>query len=365
MDAQWPGGIAEPHSAGCRADHDRPVDHIDVEIAAGGARLKAAQTAGATDVRRGGHHRTGRFAGHENREFEGGTAAQPGAFGRDHEQPAVAEVDPGPIGGLLIALAARALGEQGDRGGRGWLGDDGDVSRREPDLQVDRPVGGEFPGSHGLVPSYRDALLGQARQLRAKPVIRWPGPRRDGGGVEPAELSTARLTARISQVLTDTLSRDAAVSVRALSVSGRRSVTRAVPESSSPRRLNDAADENGRQPPVSSSTVRPRNEASSTSAICATAGTAAPAGSPSAEAICRLQPGLAEMTRDAPVSRMAAAFRSPSSPAASGCSRLYTPAEPQHVPPSETSASSSPGMARSSSLGWRRMPCACPRWHAS
>src|SRR5216683_3244685 len=175
---------AEPHSAGCRADHDRPVDHIDVEIAAGGARLKAAQTAGATDVRRGGHHRTGRFAGHENREFEGGTAAQPGAFGRDHEQPAVAEVDPGPIGGLLIALAARALGEQGDRGGRGWLGDDGDVSRREPDLQVDRPVGGEFPGSHGLVPflSRRPARTGTSAAGEAGDPLAGPPPGRRRGG---------------------------------------------------------------------------------------------------------------------------------------------------------------------------------------
>ena len=66
-----------------------------------------------------------------------------------------------------------------------------------------------------------------------------------------------------------------------------------------------------------------------------------------------------------PGGRTEAAFRAPSSPAASGCSRLYTPAEPQQVPASDTSASSSPGMVPSSSLGWRRMPCACPRWHAS
>ncbi len=77
--------------------------------------------------------------------------------------------------------------------------------------------------------------------------------------------------------------------------------------------------------------------------------------------ICRLQPGLAEMTSGAPVASTEAALRAPSSPAASGWSRLYTPAEPQQVPGSDGSTSSSPGISRSRSRGWRRMPCACPR----
>ena len=50
------------------------------------------------------------------------------------------------------------------------------------------------------------------------------------------------------------------------------------------------------------------------------------------------------MTSGAPVASTDAALRAPSSPAASGWSRLYTPAEPQQVPGSAGSTSSSPGM---------------------
>ena len=113
--------------------------------------------------------------------------------------------------------------------------------------------------------------------------------------------------------------------------------------------------------PVSSDTGAPRSDASSTSAMCAMAGGLCDPAAAIAALICRLQPGLAEMTSGAPVASTEAALRAPSSPAASGCSRLYTPAEPQQVPGSDGSTRSSPGMPPSSSRGWRRMPCACPR----
>ena len=73
--------------------------------------------------------------------------------------------------------------------------------------------------------------------------------------------------------------------------------------------------------------------------------------SASAAAICSVQPGLAEMSSGAPASSTAWALRAPSSPAASGCSRLYTPADPQQVPASASSTRRSSGIARSSSRG--------------
>lgn len=54
----------------------------------------------------------------------------------------------------------------------------------------------------------------------------------------------------------------------------------------------------------------------------------------------------------APVARTAAAFRSPSSLAGSGCSRLWTPVLPQQISASTSSRSSMPGMLRSSRRGW-------------
>src|SRR6266702_1607907 len=64
----------------------------------------------------------------------------------------------------------------------------------------------------------------------------------------------------------------------------------------------------GDQLPVRVVTGRPRREASSTSAMCATAG-ASPPSAASDEAIWRLQPGFAETTRRAPVARSEAAVR--------------------------------------------------------
>ena len=84
-----------------------------------------------------------------------------------------------------------------------------------------------------------------------------------------------------------------------------------------------------------------------------------------AAAICSERPGLAEMSSGAPVDCTDSALRAPSSLAAAGCSRLYTPAEPQQVPASGTSTRVSPGIARSNSRGCLVIRCACARWQAS
>ena len=64
----------------------------------------------------------------------------------------------------------------------------------------------------------------------------------------------------------------------------------------------------------------PRIEASRISAMCATEMCSPLAAS--ADAICSEQPGFAEMSRGAPAASTDSALRSPSSLAASGCSRL-------------------------------------------
>ena len=81
----------------------------------------------------------------------------------------------------------------------------------------------------------------------------------------------------------------------------------------------------------------------------------------SSDEICSVHPGFAEISSDAPEAVTASAFRDPSSRAASGCSRLYTPAEPQQIPPSRNSTSSSPGMARSSARGCGGHPLRVPQ----
>ena len=58
--------------------------------------------------------------------------------------------------------------------------------------------------------------------------------------------------------------------------------------------------------------------------MCTRAGGSAPASAMAAR-ICRLHPGLAEMTSDAPVASTAAALRAPSSPAAAGCHQVVHP----------------------------------------
>ncbi len=100
-------------------------------------------------------------------------------------------------------------------------------------------------------------------------------------------------------------------------------------------------------------------EASRISAVCATA--MCSPRSASADAICSEQPGLAEMSSGAPAASTASALRPPSSLAASGCSRLYTPAEPQQVPASDSSTRFNSGIARSSSRGCRVIRWACAR----
>src|SRR5262249_19215798 len=77
---------------------------------------------------------------------------------------------------------------------------------------------------------------------------------------------------------------------------------------------------------VSVLTGSPRIEASSTCAVCAT-GIDTPCAARGV-AICSEHPGLAVMSNRAPVARTVAALRRPSSPAASGWSRLETPAHP-------------------------------------
>jgi hypothetical protein len=61
-------------------------------------------------------------------------------------------------------------------------------------------------------------------------------------------------------------------------------------------------------------------EASSTSAVCAVRSVTPRAAS--AEEICSVHPGLAEISSDAPEAVTESALRDPSSRAASGCSRL-------------------------------------------
>src|SRR6266851_3444682 len=191
MDAQWPGGIAEPHSAGCRADHDRPVDHIDVEIAAGGARLKAAQTVTTVQADSLGTRTVSSRAALPRSQGRSGAITNSLPLRKSTRARSAASSSrllPGRWGSKVtvavgVGSAMMVMFPAGSR--------------------TSRSIGPSVGNSQEAMvwsPSYRDALLGQARQLRAKPVLRWPGPRRDGGGVEPAELSTARLTARISQV---------------------------------------------------------------------------------------------------------------------------------------------------------------------
>ena len=124
----------------------------------------------------------------------------------------------------------------------------------------------------------------------------------------------------------------------------------------------------GRSParPVSSDTGAPRSDASSTSAMCAMAGGLPVPAAAIAAQICRLQPGLAEMTSGAPVASTEAALRAPSSPGGLGLEQVVHARRAAAGPRvGRLDQLASPGMPPSSSRGWRRMPCACPRWQAS
>ena len=48
-----------------------------------------------------------------------------------------------------------------------------------------------------------------------------------------------------------------------------------------------------------------------------------------------------------------------------GWTRLYTPADPQHIPPSFNSSNSTLGTPASNLRGWSRTPWACNKWQAS
>ena len=77
------------------------------------------------------------------------------------------------------------------------------------------------------------------------------------------------------------------------------------------------------------------------------------------------QPVLVVATTSAPVAAISATLTSRTWLAVSACTMLYTPALPQQRSGFSSSTSSSPGIMRSRSRGWRTTFCAWRRWHES
>src|SRR6185369_9985056 len=107
----------------------------------------------------------------------------------------------------------------------------------------------------------------------------------------------------------------------------------------------------------------PRIEASRISTTC-TIGRSWPLAR-NAAPICSMHPGLVVAMMSGWASAIIVAFRSPSSAAIAGCTRLKIPALPQQMSLSATGTSVTPGIdARRLRGSWRTL-CAWARWQAS